>query len=74
MYCFRSLYGDKARELPERTNEVTGLYAKECLELAKEIGLHAIDLWSKMQETEGWQKKFLRSVIQALNSQVLLIL
>uniref|UniRef100_A0A1S3BYB4 Uncharacterized protein n=1 Tax=Cucumis melo TaxID=3656 RepID=A0A1S3BYB4_CUCME len=56
----RSLYGDKARELPERTNEVTGLYAKKCLELAKEIGLHSIDLWSKMQETDGWQKKFLR--------------
>ncbi|XP_038904754.1 GDSL esterase/lipase At5g62930 isoform X1 [Benincasa hispida] len=56
----RSLYGDKARELPERTNEVTGLYAKQCLELAKEMGLHVIDLWSKLQETEGWQKKFLR--------------
>ncbi|XP_022922525.1 GDSL esterase/lipase At5g62930 [Cucurbita moschata] len=56
----RSLYGDKARELPERSNEVTGLYAKQCLELAKEMGLLAIDLWSKLQETEGWQKKFLR--------------
>ncbi|XP_022149345.1 GDSL esterase/lipase At5g62930 isoform X2 [Momordica charantia] len=56
----RSLYGDEARELPERTNEVTGLYATQCLELAKEMGLLAIDLWSKLQETEGWQKKFLR--------------
>lgn len=68
LVSYRSLYGDKARELPERTNEVTGRYAKQCLELAKEMGLHAIDLWSKLQETEGWQKKFLRSVIQALNS------
>lgn len=50
-------------ELPERTNEVTGLYAKQCVELAKEMGLCSIDLWSKMQETEGWQKKFLRFVI-----------
>ena len=49
-------------ELPERTNEVTGVYATRCVELAKELGLPSINLWSKMQETEGWQKKFLRSV------------
>ncbi|PSS07777.1 GDSL esterase/lipase [Actinidia chinensis var. chinensis] len=55
----RSLYGDKAMELPERMNEVTGVYAKQCVELAKELGLPSISLWSKMQETEGWQKKFL---------------
>ncbi|KAI3931319.1 hypothetical protein MKX01_040236 [Papaver californicum] len=56
----QSLYGDKARELSERTNEVTGVYAKQCIELAKELGFYSINLWSKMQETEGWQKKFLR--------------
>lgn len=50
-------------KLPERTNEVTGVYAKKCIELAKELGLPSIDLWSKMQETEGWQKNFLRLVI-----------
>ncbi|RZC61641.1 hypothetical protein C5167_023393 [Papaver somniferum] len=55
----RSLYGDKARELSERTNKVTGVYAKQCIELAKELGVYSINLWSKMQETEGWQKKFL---------------
>ncbi|KAI7985213.1 GDSL esterase/lipase [Camellia lanceoleosa] len=55
----RSLYGEKAMELPERTNEMTGVYAKQCVELAKELGLPSINLWSKMQETEGWQKKFL---------------
>uniref|UniRef100_A0A2N9HX25 SGNH hydrolase-type esterase domain-containing protein n=1 Tax=Fagus sylvatica TaxID=28930 RepID=A0A2N9HX25_FAGSY len=55
----QSVYGEKAMELPERTNEVTGLYAKQCLELAKEIGVLSVDLWSKMQETEGWQRKFL---------------
>ncbi|XP_035550091.1 GDSL esterase/lipase At5g62930-like isoform X1 [Juglans regia] len=58
-YAHRSVYGEKAMELPERTNEVTGLYAKQCVELAKEMGLCSIDLWSKMQETGGWQKKFL---------------
>ncbi|KAM7471297.1 hypothetical protein LguiA_009480 [Lonicera macranthoides] len=55
----RSLYGEKAMEQPERTNKVAGVYAKKCIELAKELGLPSIDLWSKMQETEGWQKKFL---------------
>ncbi|XP_059444094.1 GDSL esterase/lipase At5g62930-like [Corylus avellana] len=55
----QSVYGEKATELPERTNEVTELYAKQCIALAKEMGLRSIDLWSKMQETEGWQKKFL---------------
>ncbi|PIA40596.1 hypothetical protein AQUCO_02500358v1 [Aquilegia coerulea] len=55
----RSLYGDKAMELPERTNEMTGVYAKQCIEVANELGIPSINLWSKMQETEGWQKKFL---------------
>ncbi|XP_039123950.1 GDSL esterase/lipase At5g62930-like [Dioscorea cayenensis subsp. rotundata] len=51
---------NKPIELPERTNENTGIYAKEVIYLAKELHLPYIDLWSKMQETEGWQKKFLR--------------
>lgn len=55
----RSQYGDKAMQLSERTNEVTGEYAKQCVELAGELGLPSINLWSKMQETEGWQRKFL---------------
>ncbi|KAG2678876.1 hypothetical protein I3760_11G024500 [Carya illinoinensis] len=58
-YAHRSVYGEKADELPERTNEVTRLYAEQCIELAKEMGLCSVDLWSKMQEREGWQKKFL---------------
>ncbi|KAM5572026.1 hypothetical protein ABKV19_012215 [Rosa sericea] len=56
----RSLYGEDARKLPERTNEAAGVYAKKCLELAEEMGIRSINLWSKLQETEGWQKKFLR--------------
>ncbi|KAI3967893.1 hypothetical protein MKX01_027076 [Papaver californicum] len=46
-------------ELPERTNEMAGIYAKNCLEVAREMGLPSIDLWSKMQEVDGWQTKFL---------------
>ncbi|KAK6123495.1 hypothetical protein DH2020_042759 [Rehmannia glutinosa] len=35
----RSQYGDKASESPDRTNEVTGAYAEECVNLARELGL-----------------------------------
>ncbi|XP_054807364.1 GDSL esterase/lipase At5g62930 [Prosopis cineraria] len=55
----RSLYGENARKLSERTNEVTGEYAKACIETAEELGVRFINLWSKMQETDGWQMKFL---------------
>ncbi|KAJ7956231.1 GDSL esterase/lipase [Quillaja saponaria] len=53
-----SLYGEKMK-LPERTNETAGLYANACVELAEEMGTRSINLWYLMQETEGWQKKFL---------------
>lgn len=59
----RSSYGEKAMKLPERTNEAAGDYATGCVEVAKEVGVSSINLWSKMQETEGWQKKFLKLVI-----------
>lgn len=55
-------------KLPERTNEVTGIYAEKCIELAKEVDVPSINLWSKMQETEGWQKKFLRLAIPSMFS------
>ncbi|TKY55212.1 GDSL esterase/lipase [Spatholobus suberectus] len=55
-----SVYGQNANKLPERTNEVTGQYANACVEVAKEISVWYINLWSKMQETAGWQNKFLR--------------
>lgn len=55
----RSMYGEKVMKEPERTNEVAGIYARSCIELANELNLPSIDLWSKMQETKGWQKKFL---------------
>ena len=49
-------------EMPERTNEITGVYANQCVELAKELQIPYINLWSLMQEFPGWQKKFLRLV------------
>ncbi|GER38513.1 GDSL esterase/lipase At5g62930 [Striga asiatica] len=55
----RSLYGDKASEVHDRTNEVTGKYANKCVDLANELGLPSVNLWSKMQEIDGWEKKFL---------------
>ena len=57
------MYGEKAMEQPERTNEMSGVYASQCVELARELVLPSINLWAKMQETEGWQKKFLRLVV-----------
>nr|GEV43460.1 GDSL esterase/lipase At5g62930 [Tanacetum cinerariifolium] len=57
-----SSYGEQAMKLPERTNEAAGDYANGCIEVAKEVGVSSINLWSKMQETEGWQKKFLSPV------------
>ncbi|KAK9104438.1 hypothetical protein Scep_021282 [Stephania cephalantha] len=55
----RTVYGEKAMKVSERTNETTGVYAESCVEVAKELGVPSINLWSKMQETKGWQKKFL---------------
>ncbi|KAF8112571.1 hypothetical protein N665_0063s0057 [Sinapis alba] len=54
-----SIYGEKAMKEPERTNETTGIYAQHCVALAEELGLRSINLWSKMQETNDWQKKYL---------------
>ncbi|KAG8378884.1 hypothetical protein BUALT_Bualt07G0031000 [Buddleja alternifolia] len=49
----------KASKSPDRTNEFTGIYAEQCVTLAKELGLPSINLWVKMQEIDGWQTKFL---------------
>lgn len=59
-FC-RSIYGENAAELAERTNETAGIYANKCIELAKKLDIPCVNLWSKMQETEGWHK-FLRFV------------
>lgn len=57
---FRVMYGNKASELPERTNEVTGLYAEACQAVAKENDLPVIDLWSSMQRRADWAELYLR--------------
>lgn len=62
----RSMYGDKASKVADRTNEVAGTYAEQCVAIAKELGLPSINLWSKMQETNGWQRTFLRLVIESI--------
>ncbi|XP_048543495.1 GDSL esterase/lipase At5g45920-like [Triticum urartu] len=49
-----------ASGLPERTNEAAGRYARACVEVARQCGLRAIDLWSRMQEFPGWETAFLR--------------
>nr|CAD1829877.1 unnamed protein product [Ananas comosus var. bracteatus] len=41
----QAVYGEKARKDPERTNEITGIYARQCVELAKEMHIPFIDIW-----------------------------
>uniref|UniRef100_A0A803L8L1 SGNH hydrolase-type esterase domain-containing protein n=1 Tax=Chenopodium quinoa TaxID=63459 RepID=A0A803L8L1_CHEQI len=55
----QSMYGEKAMKIPERTNETAGKYANQCITLAEELSIPSINLWSKMQENEGWQRKYL---------------
>ncbi|KAL8460601.1 hypothetical protein ACS0TY_032213 [Phlomoides rotata] len=45
--------------LPERTNEVAGRYAKECVAAAAECGVAVIDIWEKMQKLPNWEKTYL---------------
>lgn len=46
--------------LPERTNAAAAAYARACVEVARQWGLRAIDIWSRMQRFPGWEKSFLR--------------
>lgn len=46
--------------LPERTNAAAGVYARACVEVARQCGIRAIDIWSRMQKFTGWEKCFLR--------------
>ncbi|KAJ8898954.1 hypothetical protein K2173_008454 [Erythroxylum novogranatense] len=38
-----------------RTNESLRLYSQACLEVAKEMNVKAIDLWTVMQQKENWK-------------------
>ncbi len=55
-------YGKQPEALPDRSNEVTKLYAEACKEVAKEAGVPVIDLWSVFQQTQNWRQAYLRSV------------
>ncbi|KAF5842310.1 SGNH hydrolase-type esterase domain-containing protein [Dunaliella salina] len=49
-----------AATLPlDRTHAHTALYAAGCLEVAQEMGVACVDLYSRMQQTQGWETKFL---------------
>lgn len=37
-----------------RTNECCGIYSEACLELCKEVGVKAIDLWTAIQQQDDW--------------------
>eukprot|EP00850_Spirogloea_muscicola_P007289 SM000036S13333 [mRNA] locus=s36:676647:680429:- [translate_table: standard] len=50
----RQKYGHLASGIAERTNDVTGDYASACQEVALEMGLPAVDLWTRIQEQENW--------------------
>eukprot|EP00250_Pteridium_aquilinum_P006705 c16569_g1_i1 orf=285-1001(-) len=52
-------FGAKPEDASPRKNDFTGLYAKACIEVAKEAGVPVIDLWSSMQEKSGWQTSYL---------------
>ncbi len=50
--------GPEAASWPvDRTNAYTGQYARACLELAAELGLPSVDLWTAMQEGEVRQQR-----------------
>ena len=37
-----------------RTNESCGIYSEACLELCKEVGVKAVDLWTVLQQRDDW--------------------
>ncbi|KAB1224341.1 GDSL esterase/lipase CPRD49 [Morella rubra] len=49
----RETFSDSAAEL--RTNESCRIYAEACLELCREMDVKGIDLWTTLQENDGWQ-------------------
>jgi len=49
----------EATSIPERTNEVTGQYAAAARQLAGELSLPVVDLWTEVQKHKGWQSEYL---------------
>eukprot|EP00250_Pteridium_aquilinum_P005207 c15339_g1_i1 orf=582-1289(-) len=55
----RETYGLHPDDPPTRNYEVTGTYAKACIEAANESGVPVLDLWSSMQLNVGWRTIYL---------------
>uniref|UniRef100_A0A7N0SWM2 SGNH hydrolase-type esterase domain-containing protein n=1 Tax=Kalanchoe fedtschenkoi TaxID=63787 RepID=A0A7N0SWM2_KALFE len=48
-------YIENPANLPERTNQHAGLYARAAVEVAEETGVPVIDFWTIMQQTPDWK-------------------
>lgn len=55
--CNKERYGLEG--MPERTNEEAGRYASVCKEVAAELGVPVLDLWTQFQARDGWQTRLL---------------
>ncbi|XP_058771496.1 GDSL esterase/lipase At5g45920-like [Vicia villosa] len=60
-------YLDNPENLPERTNEAAGEYARACIDVATECQVPVIDLWTKMQQPSGWEKFYLSDGLHLTN-------
>ncbi|XP_058761866.1 GDSL esterase/lipase At5g45920-like [Vicia villosa] len=60
-------YLDNPENLPERTNEAAGEYARACIAVANECQVPVIDLWTKMQQSPGWEKFYLSDGLHLTN-------
>ncbi|CAI8591044.1 unnamed protein product [Vicia faba] len=60
-------YMDNPENLPERTNEAAGEYARACIAVATECQVPVIDLWTKMQHSSGWEKYYLSDGLHLTN-------
>lgn len=46
----------KGKTVNNRSNENTVRYSRACIQVAKDLDTHSIDLWSIMQEDKDWKK------------------
>jgi len=51
--------GEQGVELPERTNEAVGQYARAVCEVAQDLDAPVVNLWKAFQQQEGWQTSLL---------------
>lgn len=59
-WIYRIMFGDTSG-VPTRRNELTKLYADECVKVAEEAGVRVLNLWSIFQhEAPDWGEKYLR--------------